>query len=170
MALSDFSFALSVTGRKPALPRTSRKNHARKRQSCEMVSDDASQYFPDLNCSSPQTPEVKAEEKHKVAEKRPEENRKDTCLDDNQEKTDAIETSVPSLCVQSPSESEGEEEGVDEQEENGLREKQNVEALHKNEQSVSKDQIEPNEEEEKLCIPSQSAGESECHSPTRSEH
>lgn len=132
-----------------------------------MVSGDASQYFSsDLNCSSLQTLEVKAESHLDVAEKRPKENGKDTCLDDNQEKTYGIESSVPSLCVQSPSESEG-EEGVDEEEENGSREVQSVEALNENEQRINKDQIEPNEDE-RLCILSQSARESECHSPTRS--
>lgn len=159
--LSDFNFAVSVTDRKPAPSRTSKKNHSRKRQSCELVSDDSQYLSSDLNSSSPQTPEVKADENRmEVAEKRLKENGKDTCLD-NPEKTDGIETSVPSLCVQSPSESEGEEEGVEEQKESRSREEQRVEALNENEQRISKGQPEPNEEEKQ-----RSAGE--CHSPTRS--
>lgn len=141
----------------------------RKRQTNELVCDDASQYFSSDSVISPQTLEVKAGKNHKaVAEKRLEENGKDTCLDHNPEKIDGTETSVPSLCVQSPSESEGEEEGVDEKEENGSRQAQRVEGLSESEQSISKGQPEPNEEEERLQFRSQNAGESECLSPTRS--
>ncbi|XP_031430143.1 methyl-CpG-binding domain protein 4 isoform X2 [Clupea harengus] len=176
LSVSDFSFAVSATERNPAPSGRGRGTRTRKRQSCEQVNG-ASQYFPsELNSSAPQTQEVNAMESHRaeencteVAEKRLKEKGGDPYDDDNLEKTDGIETSVPSLSIQSPSESEGEEVGADEQEEKGSREEQNVESHEEKEQSISKGQTnEQTEGVEMLQVLSQSAGESECHSPIRS--
>ncbi|KAG5279467.1 hypothetical protein AALO_G00078100 [Alosa alosa] len=171
LPLSDLSFAVSVTNGKPAPSGRPRENQTRKRRSRELVSD-ASRYFSsELNGSAaPQTPEAKAEEKcTEVVERRLNMNGRDTCHDnDNSEKTDVVETSAPSLNVQSPSESEGEDVVAEEQEER-TREDWTVESHKESEQSISKGQTdEPTEGEERLQVPSQIAGESKCHSPIRS--
>ncbi|KAL2101980.1 hypothetical protein ACEWY4_003741 [Coilia grayii] len=172
LQLEEFSFAVSLTGRSPAPARRQRGTRTRKRQDCELICG-ASQYFSsELNSSAIHTQDDKgkesdsAEESHTEAtESILEQNVEDPAVHNSSlENTGGLKTSVPSVSVQSPSESDGEDDG----QENGSRKKGNLESLQEKKQDLRKEQTDKHTDAQEMLQVSQSTAESECLSPTRS--